>query len=187
MWSLGSDWKYSKSHLYTFFSSSSWNNIRYQIFYLISYFKLSFWNESVISSYQLMCFLWWKHFSALWWEAEEAPFSREDAEPMPWSVQGTLGNSSTSAYSSHYISISSSDSLINYRPWNTDQKGLVTLNSFHVPASPWISAVEHGLGSGGEPLPARWDASSSLGEENLEQCHRSLLPADPNPGSWGSL
>lgn len=128
-------------------------------------------------------------FSALWWEAKEAPLAGEDAEPVRWGVQGTLGNSNTSECSSHSISISSSDILINYRPWNTDQKkGLVTINPFDVPASPWISGVEWGLGSGGEPSPARWDPGSgpSPGEENLEQClcltggsYQLILPLAP--------
>lgn len=140
-----------------------------------------------------MFFLWWKHFSALWWEAEEAPLAGEGAEPMPQGVQGTLGSSSIFEYSSHYISISSDDSLINNRPWNTDQeKGLVKLNPFHVPASPSISAVEQGL-AGGEASPARWDGGSghSMGEEkNLEQClcltvvsYLLIL----NSGSWDLL
>lgn len=139
-----------------------------------------------------MCVLWWKHFAGLWWETEEALLAGEDAEPMPQGVQGTLGNSSTSEYSCHYRSISSSDSLTNYRPWNTDQKkGFVTLNPFHVTANCWIRAVEQGLGSSGEPSPAgRWDSGHSLWEENLEQCvclitgpsHLLIL----NSGSWDS-
>lgn len=119
-----------------------------------------------------------KHFSALWWEAE-APLAGEGAESMPQGVQGTL------EYSSHYIRISSNDNLINYRPWSTDQeKGCVTLNPF--PASPWVSAVEQGLGSDGEASPARWHGLRTFtGAVSVPL--RSILPADLYSASWNSL
>lgn len=48
--------------------------------------------------------------------------------------------------SSHYMSVSSNDSLINNRPWSKDQeKGLVKLNPFHVIASPGNPVTEQGL------------------------------------------